>query len=302
MVDKSAELNRVDLLGSYWTIAGRAYPHSDHEYSPFDFRDRVETLSKAGFRGMGIWHADLEHVLLKYSLKDMKKILDDNGIIHLELEFLRDWFREGDEKRLSDIEKIKLLEASEALNASHVKVGDFEQKITPMNKLIDSFASLCSEADEYGARIGFELMPFSMINTLEDTLTMLEAANADNGGVVIDYWHMVKLGISASEVAAIPSRFLTSVELNDGYIEAPEGMDFLTETTCHRMFCGDGEMDVDGFVKELWASGYRGPFGIEVLNAEEREWPLDRIVSYAYETTIAPFEKLFQKLAEERTL
>lgn len=295
MVVKSAAHNRVDLLGSYWTIAGSAYPHSDHEYSPFDFRDRVEALSKAGFRGMGIWHADLEHILLKYSLKDMKQILDDNGMKHLELEFLRDWFLDGEEKRQSDIEKIKLLQASEALDASHVKVGDFEHKVTPLSKLIDSFASLCSEAADYGARIGFELMPFSMINTLEDTLTMLEGADAKNGGVVIDYWHMVKLGISASQVSAIPPRFLTSVELNDGYIETPEGMDHFTETTCHRKFCGDGEMEVDGFVKELWASGYRGPVGIEVLSAEAREWPLDRIVNYAYETTMAPFEKIFQQ-------
>lgn len=42
----------VELLGSFRIIAGRAYPHTDHAYSPFDFRDRVEALSKAGFKGM----------------------------------------------------------------------------------------------------------------------------------------------------------------------------------------------------------------------------------------------------------
>ena len=65
------------------------------------------------------------------------------------------------------------------------------------------------------------------------------------------------------------------------------------------MFCGDGEMNVDGYVEELWASGYRGPIGIEVLSAEAREWPLERIVTYAFETTMAPFEKLFQKSAQD---
>ncbi len=53
----------VELLGSYWTLAGDAQPHTDKEYSPFDFKDRVESAAKAGFKGIGIWHADLAHVL-----------------------------------------------------------------------------------------------------------------------------------------------------------------------------------------------------------------------------------------------
>ena len=85
----------VDLLASYWTISA-GHPHTDREYSPFDFKDRVESASRAGFRGFGLWHADLERVLQKYSLKEMKRILDDYSIQHVELEFLNDWFLEGD--------------------------------------------------------------------------------------------------------------------------------------------------------------------------------------------------------------
>src|SRR3990172_882547 len=46
---------KIELLGSYWTFSGDAIPHSDREYSSFDFRDRVEAMSKAGFTGMGLW-------------------------------------------------------------------------------------------------------------------------------------------------------------------------------------------------------------------------------------------------------
>jgi sugar phosphate isomerase/epimerase len=282
--------DRIELLGSYWTIAGRAYPHTDREYSPFDFRARVEALAQAGFKGMGIWHADLDHILLHRSLQEMKQILHDNGIIHVELEFLADWFLDGEAKKQSDIRKARLLRASAVLEAHHVKVGDFLQQKTPMDKLIDSFAALCKEAAEYGARIGFELMPFAMIDSLEDTLTMLEGADAGNGGVIFDLWHLVKGGISFEQAAAIPLRFLTAVEINDGYLKTPAGMDLHTETTAHRKFCGEGEFDVKGFVRQIWNAGYRGPIGIEVLSAESREWPLDKIVSHAYATTMAQFE------------
>ena len=37
----------VELLASYWTIAGGALPHTDREYSPFDFKDRVQAAAKA---------------------------------------------------------------------------------------------------------------------------------------------------------------------------------------------------------------------------------------------------------------
>src|SRR5882724_300408 len=150
---------KVDLLASYWTISA-GLPHTDKEYSPFDFRDRVESAAKAGFKGFGIWHADLDHVLERRSLKEMKHILDDNGIKHVELEFLTDWFLDGERKKESDIQRKKLLSAAEVLQARHVKVGDFLQEKTPMPKLIEAFADLCREGAEHGTRIGFELMPF----------------------------------------------------------------------------------------------------------------------------------------------
>ena len=83
----------VELLASYWTFAGGAQPHTDKEYSTFDFRDRVEAAARAGFKGIGLWHSDVAHTLKKRSLAEMKRILDDNGIRHVELEFLevRQW-------------------------------------------------------------------------------------------------------------------------------------------------------------------------------------------------------------------
>ena len=40
--------NPVQLLASYWSIAGGARPHSDHEYSVFSFQDRVASAARAG--------------------------------------------------------------------------------------------------------------------------------------------------------------------------------------------------------------------------------------------------------------
>jgi len=279
--------NQVELLASYWTIAGGAQPHTDREWSPFDLKDRAEAIARAGFKGMGIWHSDLEHNLESRSLRDIKKILDDNGLKHLELEFLGDWFRDGEEKRESDTRKKMLMDAAEALGAHHIKVGDFYKKRTPMPKLIESFAALCKEAEQRGTRILFELMPFAMIDTLAETLEMVKGAGARNGGIAWDLWHVAKLRIPYEEVARTVSLCPISVEINDGTFEAP--WDLVEDTVNHRRFCGKGEFDVKGFVACLLKAGHTGPWGIEVLSHEIRDKSLEYLTTNAYKTTIAQF-------------
>jgi len=275
--------NKEDLLASYWTISG-AYPHTHQEYSPFDFRDRVEAAAKAGFTGMGFWHADLDHVLQKRTLKELKQILDDHGIVQIEIEFLLDWFLEGERKKKSDEQRQKLFEAAEALNAHHLKVGDFFHEQCSMPRLIESFAALCAEAAKYRVPVGFELMPFAMIDSLKDSLTMIEGARAKNGGICFDLWHLAKLRIPNEEISKIPPEYVVSVELNDGTFEAPWSLH--EDTINHRRFCGEGEFDVKGFVKTMRGLGYAGPWGIEVLSEEARKWPLERMATHAFQTTM----------------
>jgi sugar phosphate isomerase/epimerase len=279
----------VELLASYWTISC-GIPHTDREYSPFDFRDRVESAARAGFKGFGLWHADLEHVLQTRSLQEMKQILDDNGIKHVELEFLADWFLEGERKRQSDIRKKLLLDAAEGLGARHVKVGDFFHEQAEMPRLIESFAALCAEGAARGTKVGFELMPFAMIDTLEGSLKLIEGAGAPNGGLCLDTWHIVKLKIPLDRLRRIPSRCITSVELNDGTFECPWTLD--EDTVNHRRLCGDGEFDVSGFIYAVQDAGYDGPWGIEVLSEELRKWPLERLTSESFRTTMAQFRRI----------
>jgi hypothetical protein len=48
----------AQILGSYWTLAVGADPLGDR-LCTHDFRERVETAAKAGFKAMGFWHTDL---------------------------------------------------------------------------------------------------------------------------------------------------------------------------------------------------------------------------------------------------
>ncbi len=275
----------VDLMNLYWTSAG-IYP-GVAEISRFDFRRRVEAAAKSGFKGIGIWHTDLEHILFSRTLKDMRLILEDNGIQYVELEFLTDWFLEGARKGESDNRKRRLLEASAVLDAKHVKIGDFYNSPCPMPHLIEAFAALCKEAEDYGAKIGFEFMASSVIHNLPDALTLVEGAGAKNGGLIFDIVHVVNLGMTYEEVSHVPLQYVFNVELNDGAL--PDSPHY--DPSGARKFCGEGEFDINGFIKTFLDMGYSGPWAVEVFSPNLVELSPEELNTRAYETTIAQFER-----------
>jgi sugar phosphate isomerase/epimerase len=244
--------------------------------------------ARAGFTGFGIWHADLEHILRGISLGDMRRILDDHGMKHIKIEFLSDrWLAAGERRTASDANKRQLLEAARLLGAHHVKVGDLFSSRVELPELIEGFAALCAEARECGTNILFELMPFARINTLADALELVTSADASNVGIAFDLWHLVKLGIPYEDVARFPSRFIGSIEINDGTFTTPWSL--FEDTINHRRLCGEGEFDVSGFVTTMLDAGYQAPWGIEVLNSELRQLPPERIAERAAATTRAQF-------------
>src|SRR3954453_5020378 len=273
----------VELMTLYWTTAG-IFPGAG-EISRFDFKDRVEAAAKAGFKGIGIWHTELEHMLHHRTLKEVNMILDDNGMQHVELEFLTDWFLDGARKAESDSCKRRLLEASEALHAKHIKIGDFYNSACPMPRIIEAFAALCKEAEDYGATIGFEFMASAMLDNLKDSLTMVETAGAKNGGLILDIVHVVNLGITYDQISKIPLQYLVNVELNDGTLPGSPRHD----PSRARRFCGEGEFDIKGFIAAVKKTGYAGPWAVEVFSRELVDWSLLDVNSRAYESTIAQF-------------
>lgn len=286
-------MNHPDLLASYWTIAGNVSPGTGgREWSLFDFRDRVEALSRAGFKGMGLWHADVEHTLETYSLADMKRILDDNGVQHLELEFLQfaGWLTgEAEAVEAAEADKARLLEWAEALDARHIKVGDFFNTPTTLEQATEVFAKVCEDARNVGTNVLFEMMPFAMIDDFEQSVKMCADAGADNGGVMMDTWHMFKMGVPMETIAGIETQYLLGIELNDGWNETPEGMTLVEETVLDRQFPGEGDWDMPAFMDACAATGYDGPYGVEVINEANLSRDLDELVRKAYETTASMF-------------
>ena len=80
-------MGEVELMALYWTVSGPVEVHVGREWSLFDWRDRCAEAAKAGFKGIGLWHADVSHQLETRSLEEMAAIFRDAGLKYLEVEF-----------------------------------------------------------------------------------------------------------------------------------------------------------------------------------------------------------------------
>jgi sugar phosphate isomerase/epimerase len=284
--------NDVELMGAYWTTAGPTQPHTGQEWSNFDFGDRCEQAGKAGLKGIGIWHADVQHIRETRNLDEIKKLLDDNGLKYVELEFVWSFFAdEGTEERKeSDELRDLLLETSAAVGAHHIKVGNIPGLECELDKLTERYAELCAFAEERtDAVIAYEFMPFDVnVNSLDSALKVVEGAGAENGGLVIDTWHMAKLEITPDDLKRIPLEYLTWMELSDGDKAWRE--DRIEETTRFRKLPGQGEFDIPGYIRAAQEHGYDDAWGIEVLSDELRAMPIEEMYEAAYETTMSQFK------------
>ena len=273
------------LLGSYWTLAVGAYPLGD-QWCPHDFRVRVEAASKAGFTALGLWHADIVEITKTYSFQEMRDILDGNGISHIELEWLLDWFCTDNRRAVSDRTRELLLNAAELLGARHVKIGDLGNDCAEIPQLTEEFALLCGQAEARGTNVLFEMLPaqFSKAPSLDHVLAITRGAGAKNGGLVLDILHLQRTGtLPVDIVGKVPPDLPLAVEINDGPLAMPANL--LDSVVNRRLFPGDGEFDIPAFLAALWTQGFDGPIGVEVLNEYVRRWPLAMAAHQAFQKT-----------------
>jgi sugar phosphate isomerase/epimerase len=277
----------MDLLASYWMLAGPVELHTGREWSRFDVADRVAAAAEAGFRGFGLWHADLLHILDARSLQELRTILDDAGMTHVELELLWDWFLDPgtEERRRSDQLRRTLLEAAEVLEARHVKVGNFAGRRVPIELLTERFAELCADAAEHGTSVAYEFMRRDATATsLEQAVRVVQGSGAANGGLGLDLWHVVDLGVSMNAIRELPAGTVVAAEVNDGErVLAARARRSIWD----RRLPGEGDFDIKGFVATVRATGYDGPWGVELLSQAIGDVGPRELARRVYEATIA---------------
>ena len=278
-----------ELLATCWTTAGDAAPSREDQRSPVPLRGRIEAAAAAGFTGFGVLAADLAVAEREHAWSGIRTMLADNGIDHLELEGLPDWWSGGPERARSDELRRFLLTAVEALGARHLKVTpDTSGAPWEPGHWAAEFARLAAQAADAGARLGIEFLPWSNIRTVHDGLRLVEDADHPAGGIVIDVWHVERAGTPPNELAALPLHRIVGVELNDADREVVGTL--FEDTVDRRRYCGEGTFDLSGIITALRTAGWSGPWGVEILSTEHRRLDVRQAAAHAATTARRLFE------------
>ncbi|QUR67782.1 sugar phosphate isomerase/epimerase family protein [Mycobacterium spongiae] len=258
----------VALSAACWTTAGSAGPMIGHDLSEFSLIDRITAAAEAGYTGFGLLGDDLKVAEKTVGWTQVRDHLRITGMEHVHIEVL--WLPTGPPRQKFDEDCKYLVRAAHFFRPSFVKIaGSLEEEPLDVDLYGEVLASVCDAFAVAGCAVGIEIMPFTIVNSIEKAVAIVDRAGSPNAGLMLDLWHIARGPDNFEEIAALPGHYVIGVELDDGPAE-PVGDNLLHEAVHDRKLTGEGEMDVAGFVAAVRASGFKGPWGVEIMSDEHR--------------------------------
>lgn len=243
------------------------------------FRDLVAAAAGAGFDAITLWPLMYRRAQSREGLTppEMRRILDDHGIVVSDVDPCGDWLPAGPDAPTSGVMKAEwtrhqFFEAAAVLGATTMAAVHLTGGTVSHQQAVDGFGALCDDAAEHDMRVGLEFLPFSGIPGLADGWAVVRDADRANGGLVFDVWHYVRSGRDDALLRTVPADRFFSIQLSDGPAVAP-GDDLLEEAMWSRLPPGDGEMDVAGILDVLRELGVSTRVGPELYRRDFAERP-----------------------------
>ncbi|WP_084124637.1 sugar phosphate isomerase/epimerase [Demequina sp. NBRC 110054] len=267
-----------DLLATCWTFAGAIDPFADDPKSPHEPIERLRTIAAHGFSGADFLFGDLRGRDLDAIAAEM----DSLGITHRQVELVWNWWEDDAAGALDEAFAL-----AAGIGATQIKAApDLDNPSRPLWDLRDPWVRFAERSAGIGAQAVIEPLPFSHLRTVEDGARFVQGAGHPNGGIVIDYWHVVRGGSTLETLrAALDPAHVMAVELCDGRGPKKPGVDMLVDANTARELPGEGEWDVRGLVTMLREIGYVGPWGVEMPAPWFLELPLEEAVARAAAAT-----------------
>jgi sugar phosphate isomerase/epimerase len=277
------------LVATSWTVLGDVTPLDPVWVSPHSHADRIEILAEQGWTGMGFTQDELAAAREAGTLKDLRRMLEGGGISHVEVEFLTDWWCDGDAGEVSRRTLDVLLDAADELDAAFIKVGTaFQEPIADLTPLVEPLRRLGETAGKRGHRIVLEPAAVSMVESIPRGSELVSRADVENVGLLVDFWHVLRAGTTVEQLlTTVPNGQVWAVEITDADAEPVDG-DLFADTVHNRRYAGEGAADVAELVSAMRTLGFDGPWGVEILSDEHRRLPLAEGMRRARDTTL-PF-------------
>jgi len=212
--------------------------------------DMVTCAGQAGFSHVGIRLLAATPTEPQYDLvgdkpltREVERRLSDTGIQVLDVEI----FRLKPETRVVDYEAA--IATAARLGAGHLLVAGNDPE---ESRLTERFAAFCDLAARYGVNASLEFMPWTDARDLAQGARIVEAAGRDNGGLLIDPFHLSRSRSRIEDIANVPARRLQFMQFCDVPAAMPPTMDaILAEARGARLFPGEGSLDLVALLRAM---------------------------------------------------
>ena len=227
--------------------------------NPFELTfDHLETslvaTADAGYTGISVWPFILGMAGVDASwLADR---LEELQLTHPVAEAAFGWLNSDRDAAAAEV--ANLSEYANAVGSREVVAVTMESTLPPMDEVAACFKTLCQTAGDAGLQVSMEFLPWTGIPDLATAWEILQRADCDNSGIMVDTWHWFRQpgGPNPDLLRQIPAEKLRVVQLCDAAAELPDGVDIATETMTSRLLPGDGAVDFDevlGIVSDVGA-------------------------------------------------
>jgi sugar phosphate isomerase/epimerase len=266
-VDKKCDYGHTMLDLDDLTMSLAGLRDDPFTCGPSDLERIVQAVASAGFRGVSLWTIYAEQLAHEgYGAKAIARLCSRHGVQVRMVEALTQW---------ATADRAAIDEEGRAVFALSVDVGAEEVlavtlDTAPLDPLVaaSGFAYTCDLAARYGLRVGLEFLPWSSVPDLRTALDIVERADRENGGLVIDSWHWQRQpgGPDLGALRMVPAERVHVLQLNDAP-RLPDG-DVLDESMNRRLLPGDGDIDLRGLIATIDAIGAEPMVALEVFSRE----------------------------------
>lgn len=254
----------------------------------------IELASAYGFQAVDL---DAKGLVQRHGLEGAKAILEKHGVVAGAIGLPVEWrtteeaFRQGIEQLASTAAAASALGCTSCctyiLPSTDLKAAHFMA-------LAARRLRLCAQIlGAYGIRLGLEFVgphhlrtqwkhPF--IWTMEETLDLIDAIGEPNVGLLFDAYHWYTNEMSVQDIEQLRPEQIVHVHINDApNVPVAEVLDN------HRLYPGEGVIDLVGFLQGLQRIGYTGVVAQEILTPTMPADPVEQLM----ERSKAGFDNVF---------
>ncbi|ACC70270.1 TIM barrel protein [Paraburkholderia phymatum] len=258
--------------------------------------EKLAAIRAAGFDGVEIFENDL--LYFDGSPADIRKRCADLGLQIMLFQPFRDFEGVSKERLAQNLNRAKRkFDLMHELGTDLVLVcSNVNANVIADDALIvDQLGELASLAEREGVRVGFEALAWGKyVNSYRHAWRLVDAVNHPSLGLILDSFHTLSIDDPVDPIADIPGDRIVFVQIADAPLHK---MDVLEWSRHYRCFPGQGDLDVARFADRVLATGYQGPFSLEIFNDGFRAAPTAATAADGYRSLLY----LEEQAAHQRT-